>query len=190
MIESARARDVAGLVQAVRAGGRVRYLFFWGHRPPRGGGTGPGCLSQWWAARFEVDGVGYATAEHYLMAAKARLFGDEEAAAEIVAAGHPRDVKLIGRRVRGFDEETWAAHRFGIAVRGNVAKFGAHPDLRAYLLGTGERVLVEASPTDRIWGIGMTASDVRAERPQEWAGRNLLGFALMEARAVLTGAPG
>jgi ribA/ribD-fused uncharacterized protein len=70
-------------------------------------------------------------------------------------------------------------------VAGNVAKFGQHDDLRAFLLGTGSRVLVEASPGDRIWGIGLTEADPRAADPRSWRGLNLLGFALMEARAQL-----
>lgn len=140
-------RDVAGLVEVARQSERIKYLMFWGHRSTRSGGIGAGCLSQWWPADFSVDGVVYRTAEHFMMAGKARLFGDEETAAEIVAAGHPKQAKDFGRRVRGFDEETWAAARFDLVVHGNLAKFGQHADLREFLLGTGERVLVEASPS-------------------------------------------
>ncbi|WP_370462363.1 NADAR family protein [Nocardiopsis sp. FR6] len=143
------------------------------------------CLSQWWPAGLTVNGVSYRTAEHYMMAAKARLFGDGEAEERILAAGHPRDAKEIGRRVRGFDQRTWEAHRFGIVVEGGVAKFGQNPDLRAFLLGTGSRVLVEASPRDRVWGIGLDARHDDAEVPERWRGLNLLGFALMEARSRL-----
>ncbi|CAM5660466.1 hypothetical protein SALBM217S_01487 [Streptomyces griseoloalbus] len=67
------------LIEAVRAGERVKYLHFWGHRPLPDGRIGPSCLSQWWPSPFTVDGVEYATAEHWMMAAKARLFGDAEA---------------------------------------------------------------------------------------------------------------
>ena len=84
-----------------------------------------------------------------------------------------------------FDAAVWDAECFGIVVDGSVAKFGQDPALRAYLLGTARRVLVEVSPRDRIWGIGMDASDAHAEQPQRWRGRNLLGFALMEARTRL-----
>ncbi|MFC4533707.1 NADAR family protein [Sphaerisporangium dianthi] len=185
MEKALSARDVAGLVAAAEGGGRIKYLMFWGHRPSRSGGVGAGCLSQWWPAGFTVDGVVYRTAEHFMMAGKARLFGDEEAAAAIVAAGHPKQAKDLGRVVRGFDEETWKAARFELVVRGNLAKFGQHDDLREFLLGTGDRVLVEASPVDRVWGIGLAADDERAERPRLWRGLNLLGFALMEARRRL-----
>jgi ribA/ribD-fused uncharacterized protein len=126
-----------------------------------------------------------ATAEHWMMAEKARLFGDIEAEKAAIEAGHPAQAKRAGRLVRGFDEAVWAAHRFGIVVRGNLAKFGQHAELRAYLLGTDTRILVEASPRDRIWGIGMGASNQHATDPTRWRGANLLGFALMEARALL-----
>ncbi|GAA1258765.1 NADAR family protein [Sphaerisporangium rubeum] len=185
MTETVDARDVAGLVEAVKRGGRVKFLMFWGHRPPRSGGVGAGCLSQWWPADFVEDGVVYRTAEHFMMAAKARLFGDEEAAAAIVAAGHPKEAKDLGRRVHGFDEARWTAARFDLVVRGNLAKFGQHPELREFLLATGDRVLVEASPVDRVWGIGLAADDERAEDPESWQGANLLGFALMEVRQAL-----
>jgi ribA/ribD-fused uncharacterized protein len=120
-----------------------------------------------------------------MMAGKARLFGDTAALERVVAASHPREAKSEGRKVRGFDEGRWLAHRYGLVVRGNVEKFGQHPELREFLLRTGERVLVEASPLDRIWGIGMAAADERVTDPSAWRGLNLLGFALMEARARL-----
>ncbi|GGK66554.1 hypothetical protein GCM10010126_27390 [Planomonospora parontospora] len=185
MAEARDARDVAALAAAVERGEQVRYLMFWGHRPPRSGGVGAGCLSQWWPADFTVDGVVYRTAEHFMMAGKARLFGDGETAAEIVAAGHPKQAKDLGRRVRGFDERAWEAARFDLVVRGNLAKFDQHPELAEFLLGTGERVLVEASPLDRVWGIGLAADDERAGLPGSWRGLNLLGFALMEVRQAL-----
>ncbi|GAA2111121.1 hypothetical protein GCM10009802_08620 [Streptomyces synnematoformans] len=117
------------------------------------------------------------------MAAKARLFGDAAAAERIVAARHPGEAKAEGRKVRGFDEAVWEAHRYDLVVRGNAAKFGQHEDLGAYLRGTGDRVLVEASPVDRVWGIGMAATDDHVEDPEPWRGLNLLGFALMDVRA-------
>ncbi|WP_419995656.1 NADAR family protein [Streptomyces boninensis] len=163
----------------------VKFLFFWGHRAERDGSVGKGCFSQWWPAPFTVDGVEYATAEHFMMAGKARLFGDAEAAAAIVAAGHPAEAKKLGRTVRRFDEEAWAAHRYELVVRGNEAKFGQHDELRDVLLRTGDRVLVEASPMDRVWGIGLAADDERAQDPKTWRGLNLLGFALMDVRTRL-----
>ncbi|MFC4053434.1 NADAR family protein [Actinomadura syzygii] len=174
------ARSVAELIPAAEAGG-VKFLFFWGHRK-----RGPGYLSQWWPASFTVDGTVYATAEHYMMAEKARLFGDAETAAAIVAASHPGEVKALGRRVRGFDEDAWRDARAAIVTKGNEAKFGQNEELREYLVGTRNRVLVEASPLDRVWGIGLAADDPRAGRPAAWQGLNLLGFALMTVRDSLS----
>lgn len=173
------------LVRAVRAGKKVKYLHFWGHRPRPDGRVGASCLSQWWPSPFVVDGVPYATAEHWMMAGKARLFADAEAERRVLAARHPAEAKKAGRLVRGFDERIWERERFGIVVEGNVHKFGAHPALREFLLGTGDRVLVEASPVDRVWGIGLAATDDDATDPERWRGPNLLGFALMEARRRL-----
>ncbi|UXY30254.1 NADAR family protein [Streptomyces sp. HUAS TT20] len=170
------------LTREVHAGTRIRYLCFWGHRPRPDGQIGAGCLSQWWPSPFVVDDVAYATAEHWMMAGKARLFGDAEAERRILAAGHPSEAKKAGRLVRDFDEAIWERERFRIVVEGSVHKFTAHTDLRGFLLNTGNRVLVEASPVDRVWGIGLAADDEAAMHPERWRGPNLLGFALMEAR--------
>ncbi|MEV0648542.1 NADAR family protein [Phytomonospora sp. NPDC050363] len=174
--------DLASAVAAEAAGQRLRFLHFWGHAPSPDGRVTASCLSQWWPAPFTVDGVGYATCEHYMMAGKARLFGDEEMERRILAAAHPRTAKTLGRKVRGFDQDRWEAERFEIVVAANVGKFGEHAELGGFLAGTKARVLVEASPRDRIWGIGLAADDPRADRPSQWRGPNLLGFALMAAR--------
>ena len=77
------------------------------------------------------------------------------------------------------------AHRYGVVVDGKAAKFAQHPELGRYSAGTGNRVLVEASPVDRVWGIGLPADDPRAGKPRSWRGLNLLGFALADVRAQL-----
>jgi ribA/ribD-fused uncharacterized protein len=179
-------RSVADVCRMQDQGRRMKYLVFWGHQQSASGDVGKACLSQWYEGYdFTVDGVTYRTAEHWMMAHKARLFGDEETFARIVEAGHPRQAKELGRKISAFDEATWVARRFEIVTAGNVAKFGRHPDLNAYLLGSRSRILVEASPLDRIWGIGMAADDDHVAQPHLWKGLNLLGFALMEARARL-----
>lgn len=180
MIDAVDIRDVADFESVT---GRVKFLFFWGHHPPRSGGVGPGCLSQWWPSPFTVDGVEYPTAEHYMMAEKAWLFSDPDAESAVRSARHPKQAKDAGREVRGFDEAVWERERYRIVVRGNHAKFSQDTRIRDYLLASGSRVLVEASPHDRIWGIGVAADDERAQDPGEWHGRNLLGFALMEVRS-------
>ncbi|MER7109940.1 NADAR family protein [Streptomyces sp. NPDC000229] len=178
------------LIEQVSKGERVKFLHFWGHTPRRDGTVGASCLSQWWPSPFTVDGVEYATAEHWMMAAKARLFGDADAERQAIEAPNPALAKKAGRLVRGFDEAIWKRERFGIVVAGSEHKFAADPQLRAFLLSTGDRVLVEASPMDRVWGIGLAAHDERAHDPARWRGLNLLGFALMEARGTLRGVAG
>ncbi|QKW52690.1 NADAR family protein [Streptomyces buecherae] len=177
--------SVAELVERAAQGERFKFVYFWGHQPRRAGSVGAECFSQWFPSPFVVDRVAYATAEHWMMAGKARLFGDAEAERQVIAASHPGQAKEIGRSVRGFDDAVWRERRFELVVRGSVEKFGQHPEMRDYLLSTGLRVLVEASPVDRIWGIGLSADDERAAVPRQWEGQNLLGFALMEARRRL-----
>lgn len=163
----------------------MKYLFFWGHQPGRDGGVGKACLSQWWPAPFTLNGRTFATAEHYMMWGKAMLFDDEQSAERVLAAWHPKQAKDLGRGIANFDEQRWAEHRYQIVVAGNLGKFEQNPDERRFLLGTGDRVLVEASPVDAVWGIGLTADDPRAQDPATWRGLNLLGRALVEVRAAL-----
>jgi ribA/ribD-fused uncharacterized protein len=177
---------LAALIAAEAAGcPPADFLFFWGHRPQRDGSIGPSCLSQWWPSAFTVDHVTYLSAEHWMMAGKARLFGDGDGLAAVLAATTPAAAKAAGRRVAGFNESSWDAARFDIVVAGNLAKFGQNEDLRLFLIGTGVRVLVEASPRDRIWGIGLGAGHKDALVPSRWRGINLLGFALMNVRDML-----
>ncbi len=178
-------RSVEELHAYLVAGNTAKYLMFWGHTGRPGGPVGKECFSQWYPAPFVLNGLTYATAEHYMMAEKARLCGDETTRAAILATQHPNDAKKLGRRVQPFDEARWNANRFEVVVRGNAAKFSQHLDLQTFLLGTGSHVLVEASPVDAIWGIGLAADAPQAADPAQWRGLNLLGFALMEVRAQL-----
>lgn len=177
--------DLNTLLAAVEAGQRFRFRMFWGHRARADGRIGDSCFSQWWPCEFQVDGVTYASAEHYMMAGKARLFGDTGALQQILEAPTPAAAKKLGRKVKAFDGPTWDAHGFDIVVQGNLAKFSQDPRLKAHLLGTGDAVLVEAAPNDRSWGIGLVASDPRSQDPRHWRGNNLLGFALMSVRTQL-----
>ena len=182
------AAALLALQRAAQAGAWIKYLCFWGHTEKPSSEPGPACMSQWYPAAFEVGGQRYATAEHFMMAEKARLFGDEATRAAMLAARKPGEVKALGRQVQGFDEAKWQAARYNIVVRGNLAKFSQNEALRSFLLNTGERVLVEASPVDPIWGIGLAANDPLAEQPAQWRGLNLLGFALMDVRRSLRAA--
>lgn len=174
------------LIEAIDGGLQPRYLFFWGHTA-KAGSAGRECLSQWYPAAFTEGGVLYPTAEHYMMAGKARLFGDTAALGGILAAATPADAKKLGRQVRGFVEAEWKQHCSRIVVSANLLKFGQNSELRSFLLGTGDSVVVEASPRDRIWGIGMSQNNPAARDPRHWRGQNLLGFALMMARHQLAG---
>lgn len=176
--------DVEELKRRTAAGERFEYLLFYGHTPGREA-TGPWVLSQWYEAPFIVNNEEYPTAEHFMMAEKARMFGDTEIREQIRGASGPGQAKKLGRAVRGFREDLWAEARLDIVVRGNIAKFSQHEPLKRYLLATGDRVLVEASPADRIWGIGLAAGDDASRDPARWRGQNHLGFALMAARNAL-----
>ncbi|MGC3998353.1 MAG: NADAR family protein [Anaeromyxobacter sp.] len=145
--------DLEALRAALRAGQSFRYRFFWGHTPGEDGALSDAVFSQWWPATFELEGHVYRTAEQWMMAEKARLSGDEATRAAILEAPEPARSKKLGRQVKGFDEARWAAVRFDLVTTGNLAKFEQDPALRAYLLSTGDDVLVEASPFDQISGI-------------------------------------
>ena len=172
-------------MQALRvrfnSGEPLDFIFFWGHQPSKKG-VSASCFSQWYEAPFLVDGFVYPTAEHYMMAEKARLFGDEETLALVLSAKTPKDAKALGRKVIGFDEQLWLENRFSIVTHANQEKFAQNPELAEFLLNTGAKILVEASPVDAIWGIGLAQDDARARDPNLWPGLNLLGFSLMRVR--------
>jgi ribA/ribD-fused uncharacterized protein len=177
--------NVWNLRRAVADGSTFRYRFFWGHTPRPDGLLSDAVFSQFWRCRFEVDGQIYSSAEQFMMAEKARTFGDGETRRAILSTHEPPECKALGRKVRPFDPKVWDETRIDVVVRGNVAKFGQEPALRAYLLGTGDDILVEASPRDTIWGIGLGRDSERAQDPRTWRGRNLLGFALVRVRSIL-----
>ena len=173
------------LVERIAAGEQFEYFFFWGHTPPKDGSINKSCLSQWYASGFEVDGVNYRTAEHWMMAGKARLFGDDEMLENILNAPDPKSAKAFGRKVCDFDPDRWSSECEEIVRIGSLAKFTQNDDLRDFLLSTGDTILVEAAPRDTIWGIGLGAQNERAVDPAKWRGRNLLGFVLIDVREEL-----
>jgi len=168
-------RNLAELLSLADSGAELKYLFFWGHKRPQKG-VDAACLSQWYPARFEEDGHSFSTAEHY---------NDQNSAKKVLTAGSPGEAKSIGRKVMNFREEVWVAQRETIVQNASRLKFSQNADLKAFLLETGTRILVEASPVDRIWGIGMDKAQGGQTHPSNWQGLNLLGFALMSARASL-----
>jgi ribA/ribD-fused uncharacterized protein len=122
-----------------------------------------------------------------MMHGKAMLFEDTEHAAKILAAAHPRQHKALGRKVTPFDDAVWKRERINIVRAGSRAKFTQNPELREKLLATKGTTLVEASPYDKIWGIGLAATDARAKDPAQWKGQNLLGKILTDLRDELLG---
>ncbi len=156
-------------------------VFFWGHQDRLDNVTNA-CLSQWWHSDFEVDGKWYNCAEQYMMEQKALLFCDQLIGEQIMTSYSPLEQKKLGRKISHFDPEIWDAVKYDIVINGNKAKFIQNKQLKEFLLSTGNKILVEASPNDNIWGIGMDSSDPAVFSPFKWNGRNLLGFALMEVR--------
>jgi len=173
-----------------------RPVYFWRPEQPNG------FLGQWYSSpliwkrpllsdvgdgdgKEEYDGLKYENAEHFMMHRKALLFAPEDTITkEILSAGapapHPRDLRTLGRKVPNFSDKIWVAERYAIVLEGSYLKFTQNEDLKRQLLGTGTRELVEASPRDRVWGIGFGKD--RAESVRERWGLNLLGKALMETR--------
>ena len=173
------------LLAVLERDAHVKYLFFWGHQPSHDGVITKSCLSQWWLADFVVTGITYRSTEHWMMAEKARLFTDEDALARILAAKSPAEAKKLGREIQGFEPEVWEANKVEIVKAGNLHKFGQHKELSEFLRSTHGRILVEASPVDTIWGIGLAADSAEAANPAQWQRPNLLGFVVMEVRDQL-----
>ncbi|MEK6239242.1 MAG: NADAR family protein [Planctomycetales bacterium] len=162
-----------------------QFTFFW---------DGP--FSQWHGKDFELDGATYKCAEQYMMAEKARLFGDEDTLEMIMDADHPRDQKRLGRVVENFDADAWEEDEdngrpccWNMVWRGNMAKFSQNEHLLRRLLATAGTTLVEASPHDRIWGIGLRKNDPRAQNRAAWQGLNWLGEVLTSVREHLAADP-
>jgi len=172
------------ILEMIESGQSPEFMFFWGHRAKPNTVT-KACFSQWWPSSFTVDGTTYLTAEHWMMAHKAKLFGAEDICEKILKHPDPGAAKGLGRKVNNFVPEIWDAKKFDIVVDGNLHKFQQNEDLKKFLLATGDKVLVEASPVDTIWGIGLAQDHEDASSPAKWRGPNLLGYALMSVRDQL-----
>lgn len=160
---------------------KCKYLLFWGHKT-RDREVNKTCLSQWYHSPFKHGDDCYSTAEHYMMVQKAIMFQAYDLAREILKDDDPSRAKALGRRVPNFDRSVWDEKKFYIVVAGNELKFSQNPELLSYLHSTGKRILVEASPNDQVWGIGLTEDHPDATNPTRWKGENQLGFALMKVR--------
>lgn len=151
----------------------VEFTFFYG-----------GTFSQWKRCSFVEDGVKFNCAEQYMMYHKAKLFGDNGIAKQILESTNPKEQKQLGRLVSNFDANIWNEHKYEIVKRGNTLKFSQNPSMKKELMSTRTSILVEASPYDRVWGIGIGELDNRRFNPSNWRGENLLGFALTEVREM------
>lgn len=155
------------------------FVFFWGAAPPQG------VFSNWYKKSFEHDGKRFNCSEQYMMYAKAIVFGDEETAALIMKSKDPREQKALGRQVKNFDAGKWMAVCQDVMVPALVSKFEQDPYALEVMMSTGDAIIVEASPYDNIWGIGLSADDPDAQIPGRWKGKNFLGKVLMRARDEL-----
>ena len=163
---------------------KLKFIFFW--KPKKTNVIDESCLSQWYPSSF-VDGtIVYKTAEHYMMAEKAKLF-DPSKIKIILEANTTKQVKSLGRSIKNFDEKIWQEKSLDIVNKGNYLKFSQNKDIKKYLLSTHNKILVEASPYDKIWGVGMDINNENIKNPLKWKGENKLGFALMEVRKMLLG---
>jgi ribA/ribD-fused uncharacterized protein len=151
-----------------------KYVFFWG-----------GTYSQWYPSKFTIDNIEYNCCEQYMMAKKALLFEDFESYKKIMTTKGPKEQKALGRSVKGFDKNKWEAVCREIVYEANYAKFTQNTVMKSELLRSGDRELVEASPYDNIWGIGMSESDKDILDKSKWKGTNWLGEAIMKVRKTI-----
>lgn len=148
-----------------------QFTFFW-HGP----------FSQFHKAPMTIDDITYGCAEQYMMASKAAFFGDFESHRLIMETFQPKIMKALGRKVKNFHGPVWSAKADGVVRRASYEKFTQNRDLRDLLLSTEGTTLVEASPYDKIWGIGLIGTDPRAKDRRTWRGENRLGQILTETR--------
>ena len=144
-----------------------KHVFFWN-----------GIYSQWHKAPMTIDKIEYNSCEQYMMHQKALLFGDEDIAEQIMLETNPREQKKFGRQIQNFDKATWDKNCLAIVYEGNLAKFRQNQELLGQMLSTENRIFVEASPLDHIWGIGLAEDAEGIDDPSYWLGLNLLGQAL------------
>jgi len=151
-----------------------KYVFFFG-----------GICSQWVSSKFTIDGIEYNCAEQYMMAQKALFFKDKEQLQKIMNTDNPRDQKYYGRQVKNFDDKKWSKISRGVVFKANMAKFTQNPRMLDELISYGNREIVEASPTDKIWGIGLAVDDPKIHDKSNWQGTNWLGEVIMDVKKTI-----
>lgn len=176
--------SIDALIKEYKKENRHKFVFFYGHTQ-KGKEIDKSCFSQWFITDFIINNIKYNCTEQYMMAEKARLFKDEKMLEKIMKTCHPKEMKAYGRAVENFNKTIWEENCYRIVKTGNMAKFSQNIELLNFIKLTNKRILVEASPRDRIWGIGMGINNPNVENPLAWRGKNLLGFALTEVRDEL-----
>ncbi|GEM50598.1 NADAR family protein [Empedobacter brevis] len=173
------------LIEQYENGKKLDFIYFWGHSSKYHEEVGKFCFSQWFPSEFVVNGKLYKSAEHWMMSQKAILFNDIKSFEAVLQTDSPKIAKEIGRNVKHYNNEIWDTVKYKIVVAGNFHKFYQNEKIRDFLLNTAEKIIVEASPEDTIWGIGLAEENKEINNLYLWRGENLLGFVLMEVRNIL-----
>ena len=172
------------LMREANAGSDFDTLYFWGHSNDTAM-VNKSCFSQWSPHPFQSNRLIYPTAEHWMMSCKALFFGDRSINEQVLASGDPKIAKQLGRAVSNYSEVEWQRIRYQIVLNGNFQKFFQNETLKDFILSTENRLIVEASPNDTVWGIGLTEAQAQETDVTLWPGLNLLGFALMHVRDLI-----
>jgi len=150
-------------------------VYFWG-----------GVYSQWAYSKFVENDIWFTSAEQYMMYKKALLFDDIETSIKILNIDNPRKVKKLGREIKNFDNKIWNENKIEIVTQGNILKFIQNEQLRDIMFKDSNLILVEASPYDKIWGVGLHFDDNLILNQDNWRGENLLGVCIMRAREFIS----
>ncbi|KAJ3408489.1 hypothetical protein HDV05_004966 [Chytridiales sp. JEL 0842] len=153
-----------------------KYVFFY---------TGEDHFSNFFPSRFTVHNIQFSCGEQFIMFAKAKMFKDEEIANQILRETNPMKIKSLGRKVQGYDDSVWTARREDVTYVGLLEKYRQNDNLKQDILNTGLRELVEASKSDKVWGVGLHEDDPKIEDRANWKGLNILGKILMRVREEL-----
>jgi len=148
--------------------------YFWGSE-----------FSNWYSCIFEYKGHTFFNSEQAFMWEKARFFDDHEIEKILLSETNPAHAKALGRKVKNFDADMWMAASYPAMIAVNFAKWNSSPVLKELIISTDPKIIVEASPYDKIWGVGLNEDDDLILDEKNWEGMNLLGKALMNVRREL-----
>ena len=151
-----------------------KYHFFYG-----------GYLSQWSDCSFTIGDTKFTSAEQYMMYTKAVMFEDYSIMEQILETTDPSEQKRLGKLVHNFSQYVWDREKYNIICTGNLAKFTQDLEHKEFLLNTGNKIIVEASEDDTVYGIGLGIDDSRIWEPKQWKGTNLLGKCLVHVRELI-----